>query len=92
MQGVFGQLHLVGEGNKGRVFREELNIDLVDTFILEMIIMFHSSHALKMMKMTRKEALENIFMPYFRGISTPTGVGLIDMYVLKINEIYKQER
>ncbi len=83
---------LLERGIREGIFREELNIDLVDTFILEMIIMFHSSHALKMMKMTRKEALENIFMPYFRGISTPTGVGLIDMYVLKINKIYKQER
>ncbi len=69
---------LLERGIKEGIFREELKIDLVDTFILELIVMFHNSQALKQMKMTRQEALDNIFLPYFRGICTPEGLKLIE--------------
>lgn len=69
---------LLERGIKEGIFREELKIDLVDTFILELIVMFHNSQALKQMKMTRQEALDNIFLPYFRGICTPKGLKLIE--------------
>jgi len=74
---------LLERGIKEGIFREELKIDLVDTFILEMVVMFHNSAALKQMQMTRKEALDNIFLPYFRGICTAKGVELIDVYARK---------
>jgi len=74
---------LLERGIKEGIFREELKIDLVDTFILEMVVMFHNSAALKQMMMTRKEALDNIFLPYFRGICTAKGVELIDVYARK---------
>lgn len=69
---------LLERGIKEGIFREELKIDLVDTFILELIVMFHNSQALKQMKMTRQEALDNIFLPYFRGICTQEGLKLIE--------------
>jgi hypothetical protein len=70
---------LLERGIKEGIFRAELKIDLVDTFILELIVMFHNSQALKQMKMSRQEALDNIFLPYFRGICTPKGLKLIDV-------------
>lgn len=83
--------NLLERGIREGVFRAELKIDLVDTFIMEMIIMFHSSQALKMMKMTREEAIDNIFLPYFRGICTPKGVELLASYAEKSVRVYKQE-
>ncbi len=70
---------LLERGIKEGIFRAELKIDLVDTFILELIVMFHNSQALKQMKMSRQEALDNIFLPYFRGICTPKGLKLIEV-------------
>ncbi len=83
--------NLLERGIKEGIFREELKIDLVDTFILEMIIMFHNSQALKMMNMTREEAIDNIFLPYFRGICTAKGVELIELYDLKSVRVNKQD-
>ncbi len=81
--------NLLERGMKEGISREDLKIDLVDTFILEMIVMFHSSQALKMMDMTRNEAIDNIFLPYFRGICTPKGVKLIESYTQKSERVNK---
>lgn len=72
--------HLMERGIRDGVFREDLKIDIVDLFISELVIMFHSSDALKGMKMTRQEAMVNIFIPYFRGLCTPRGIGLLETY------------
>ena len=75
---------LLERGKKEGVFRDELKIDVVDSFIFELVNLFHSSEGIRLMKLSRKEALENIFLPYFRGICTVNGQELIDSYLHKL--------
>jgi len=74
---------ILEKGKKEDVFRDELKIDTVDTFISELIQLFHNSEAIRMMNLSRKEAMDNIFLPYFRGICTVKGREQIDSYLLK---------
>jgi TetR/AcrR family transcriptional regulator, cholesterol catabolism regulator len=74
---------LLERGKKEGVFRDDLRIDVVDTFIFELIHLFHNSDSIRMMKLNAKEALDNIFLPYFRGICTEKGKELIEKYYLK---------
>jgi TetR/AcrR family transcriptional regulator, cholesterol catabolism regulator len=75
---------LLERGKKDGVFRDELKIDVVDTFIFELVNLFHSSEGIRLMKLNKKDALENIFLPYFRGICTVNGQALIDSYLHKL--------
>jgi AcrR family transcriptional regulator len=75
---------LLDRGKKEGVFRKELKIDIIDTFIYEMLNMVHNSEAVKMIKLTSKDAFDHIFLPYFRGICTRMGQELIDIYAEKI--------
>jgi AcrR family transcriptional regulator len=72
---------LLERGKREGVFREELKIDVVDAFIFELVNLFHNSEGIRMMELNRREAMENIFMPYFRGICTGKGQKLIDSYL-----------
>ncbi len=72
--------NLLERGKREGIFREELKIDVVDTFMMELVILFHTSEALKNLKMTREEAIVNIFLPFFRGLCTVRGVELLDQY------------
>jgi TetR/AcrR family transcriptional regulator, cholesterol catabolism regulator len=75
---------LLERGKREGIFREELKIDVVDTFIFELVNLFHNSEGIRLMQLNRKEALENIFLPYFRGICTNEGQKLIDSYLHKL--------
>jgi len=75
---------LIERGKKEGVFRDELKIDAVDTFIFELINMFHNSEALNLMNLNRREVLDNIFLPYFRGICTLKGQELMETYIHKL--------
>ena len=75
---------LLEKGKKEGVFRDELKTDVVDSFIFELVNLFHSSEGIRLMNLSRKEALENIFLPYFRGICTVNGQELIDSYLHKL--------
>jgi AcrR family transcriptional regulator len=75
---------LLERGKKEGVFRDELKIDVVDTFIFELVNLYHSSEGIRLMNLSRKEALENIFLPYFRGLCTVNGQTLIDSYLHKL--------
>lgn len=75
---------LLERGKKEGVFRDELKIDVVDTFIFELVNLFHSSEGIRLMNLSRQGAMENIFMPYFRGICTESGQKLIDSYLHKL--------
>ena len=75
---------ILEKGKKEGVFRDEIKIDIVNTFVLELINMFHACEALKLLKMNRMEALNNIFLPYLRGICTSKGLELMGTYIHKL--------
>ncbi|HDR67643.1 MAG TPA: TetR/AcrR family transcriptional regulator [Bacteroidaceae bacterium] len=71
-------LNLLHTGVKQKVFRDALNIDIVNRALHELFNLFSPEHQLTQEDYSRKELFENIIMPYFRGISTDKGVGLIE--------------
>ncbi len=72
--------HLLDKGIREGVFRKNLKLDLIDIFIQELIIMMHSSDALKLTNITREDAISNILLPYFRGLCTSYGLQLVDSF------------
>jgi AcrR family transcriptional regulator len=75
---------LLEKGKREGIIRKELKIDIIDTFIYEMLNMVHNSDGIKLIKLTSQDAIDHIFLPYFRGICTKTGQELIEEYSEKI--------
>ena len=71
---------LLNRGVKEGIFRADLNIELVSTFIEQLGSFLHNSEYFTAGNINEKEIMKNIFLPYFRGISTEKGVKLIDQY------------
>jgi len=67
-------------GSKEGIFRDELNLTMVDHFIHEMIAMAHSSQRFRSIKASEEDVLGNMFIPYFRGLCTPEGLQLMDRH------------
>ena len=74
------------KGIEQGVFRKDLRLEVVDLFMHEMIGILHTSERLKGLKMGKLEIMNNIFMPYFRGICTKKGLALMDKYFKNLNE------
>lgn len=64
--------------NEG-IFRKEIDLRIVDTFIHEMMRICHNSE-LFANDTNNSELVENIVIPYFRGISTQTGQDLLEKH------------
>jgi TetR/AcrR family transcriptional regulator, cholesterol catabolism regulator len=71
---------LLEKGRSQGIFRNDLKYDLIDNFIHEMIGLFHQSTRLKLTNPTDPEIFYNIMLPYFRGISTPKGLEMINKH------------
>ncbi len=71
---------LLEKGIKEGIFRKGLRIDLVDNFLHEVINLMHNSERIRMMNPQGPEVLDNIFLPYFRGLCTQRGLELMDKY------------
>ncbi len=74
------------KGIEQGILLSDLRIELVDLFLHEMIGILHTSERLKGLKMEKTEVLNNIFIPYFRGICTKKGLALMDKYFKNLNE------
>ncbi|HLN53860.1 MAG TPA: TetR/AcrR family transcriptional regulator [Lentimicrobium sp.] len=74
------------KGIEQGVFRKDLRLEIVDLFMHEMIGIIHTSERLKGLKMDKMELLNNIFIPYFRGICSKKGLSLMDKYFKNLNE------
>lgn len=77
---------LLERGKKAAIFRPEINVELVDSFIQEMLTIIHNSARILALKPAESEMLNNIFIPYFRGLCTNKGVELMDKFFVEINE------
>ena len=74
---------LLEKGIREKIFRDDLKIDIVDSFLHELVNMFHNNEGIRLMNLSKKDAMDSIMLPYFRGISTPKGLQLIDAYFSK---------
>ena len=71
---------LLTRGVNEGIFRADLNIKVVSTFIEQLGSFLHNSEYFAGGTINEAEIMKNIFLPYFRGISTEKGVKLIDQY------------
>jgi len=78
---------LLEKGIRERIFRSDLKIEIVDSFLHELINMFHNNEGIRLMKLSKKDAMDNIMLPYFRGLSTAKGLQLIDAYFSKSDSL-----
>jgi AcrR family transcriptional regulator len=75
--------HFLEKGIEQGVIRGNLNIQLVDNFLHEMINLVHNSQIFKIMNLEKDDILDNIFLPYFRGICTSKGLKLMEKHFEK---------
>jgi len=73
-------------GIKEGVFKEGINIKIVDSFLQDLMVTMHKSQRIVLLKPNEREILENIFIPYFKGLSTPKGIELMDEFFGKLEE------
>jgi len=74
------------KGTEQGIIRKDLNIDFVDNFLHELLGIVHTSERLKQLKPTKQDIINNVFMPYFRGICTRKGMTLMEKYFVNMNE------
>ena len=75
---------VIENGIKEKLFRKDINADLVNRclFNLGRSIIDHELYPYELF--TRHEVIQNIFINYLRGISTPKGLDLIDKLEAKL--------
>lgn len=71
---------LLEKGIREKIFRQDLHVELVDNFLQEMISLIHNSPRILSFQPTDTDLLNNIFIPYFRGICTTKGLQLMDKF------------
>jgi TetR/AcrR family transcriptional regulator, cholesterol catabolism regulator len=69
---------LIEKGIKQKLFRKEINADLVNRSLYGLAGMVMDNNLFPFDLFTRKEVLRNGFINYLRGISTPEGIELIN--------------
>ncbi len=71
---------LLERGMKEGIFLPGLDADVINVFIHEMMNLAHNTEILPDSMDREKLIIQNIFLPYFRGISTPRGRELLEAY------------
>lgn len=75
---------ILEKGRREDIFRKELDIDVVDSFMHELVNFLHNSQRFRLMNLQKEDVLKNVLLPYFRGICTRKGQDLIDKYFATI--------
>ena len=78
---------LIDKGMREDIFRQDIQIELVNGFLHELITLMENSERIKALKATPEDMLRSIFLPYLRGICTMKGVDLMDQYFENVTEI-----
>ena len=76
---------LLETGLKQKVFRADLNIEIVNRTLHVLFDLFSHESPLVEAGYHRKELFDHIIIPYLRGISTSVGVKLIEKYSTMID-------
>ena len=71
---------LLERGMKEGIFFSDLNMDVINVFIQELMNLAHNPEILPASMDRENLIIRNIFLPYFRGISTPKGRELLESY------------
>jgi len=74
----------IQKGIEQGVIRKEMKVELVDSFLHDMIGIVHHSKRLKQLNPSKDDVISNIFLPYFRGICTRKGMTLMEKYFEKL--------
>jgi len=74
---------LLEKGISQGIFRNDLQIELVDNFIHELVSLLHTSERIRVLNPSDKDIFYNLLLPYFRGICTEKGLKLIDNELLE---------
>jgi AcrR family transcriptional regulator len=77
-------LGILNRGVEEGIFRDSINVELVNEGIQGFIDAAHSNDVFHNSKYTRLEILDNLLFSYLKGISTNKGIELIKGYSLKI--------
>jgi TetR/AcrR family transcriptional regulator, cholesterol catabolism regulator len=72
--------NILVKGIEEGIFRKEINIEIVDTFMNIMMETLHKKDVFPK-DTADKELLRNIIIPYYMGISTEKGKRLIEQYI-----------
>ena len=71
---------ILEKGMREEIFRRDIQIDIVDNFLHELVNFLHNSERIRLLNLQMESILQNILLPYFRGICTRKGQDLIDRY------------
>jgi AcrR family transcriptional regulator len=78
---------LLEKGMREKIFRNDIQIELVDNFMHELIGLIHSNGRLLALNPAPTDVLKSIFLPYLRGICTWKGIELMDKYFENVTEL-----
>jgi TetR/AcrR family transcriptional regulator, cholesterol catabolism regulator len=76
---------LLEKGRAQGIFRTDLRTELVDNFIHEIISIVHTSDRIRLLNPSDSDLINNIMLPYFRGICIPKGLELMSKYFEEIH-------
>lgn len=71
------------KGIEQGIFKDDLNIDIIDNFLHESIGLLHISPRLKQYQFSHNDIIMNVFIPYIRGLCTDKGLKLMNKYFEK---------
>ncbi len=77
---ITAPLTLLKKGKDQGIFRMDLNIEVVDSFIFELISILHSSQLIRLLNPDQNDLFRSIVLPYFRGLCTAKGLELMHTY------------
>ena len=77
-------LGILSRGVDEEIFRNEINIDLVNQGIHGFLDSVHTSEIFQDVRFSRIEILDNLLINYLRGISTEKGRVLLETYRLRL--------
>ena len=74
---------IVTNGIKEGIFREDIDVQLINMCLQEVSRMSNDTDLLKPDDLIRKDVIRNVYINYLRGISTQKGLDLINFYEKK---------
>jgi AcrR family transcriptional regulator len=83
MPDISNNVQLIEKGIKEKLFRKDINPDLVNRCFYSIAKSMMDQELFSFEKYSRREVMQNTFVNYLRGISTPAGLDLINKLELK---------